>query len=74
MDILVHLPDNAKTVSLGIIFPQPESNIPIKKVSHTRDHKFPVGISGIRFEAESEDGVKRSCEVILNVKGLTVNV
>ena len=69
VDLQITLDHDKKTVVLGALFPQPQSNIPITHVSHTQDHAFPVGLSVVRFEGVSDDGVTKSCDVIVDVKG-----
>ena len=69
VDIQVALQGDMTGVQLGARFPQPATNIPITSVSHKSDDVFPVGMSVIKFEAVSEEGVRKTCNVIVDVRG-----
>ena len=69
VDIQVSLQGDMTGVQLGARFPQPATNIPITSVSHKSNDVFPVGMSVITFEAVSEEGVRKTCNVIVDVRG-----
>ncbi len=41
----------------------------ITKVSHSISYPFTVGSTPVKFEAETEEGVKKSCTVLVDVMG-----
>ena len=41
----------------------------ITKVSHSISYPFTVGSTPVKFEAETEEGVKKSCTVLIDVMG-----
>ncbi|XP_065060118.1 uncharacterized protein LOC135687479 [Rhopilema esculentum] len=71
VDIQVTLSGDATSVNLGAKFPQPDSNIRISSASHSRDFAFPVGLTVVKFEAVSDEGVKKTCQVFVSVQDKT---
>ncbi len=68
-DIQVTLGETMSSIQLGYRFPEPQTNMQITSVSHPRDHGFKVGNTVVKFEAVNEEGVRKSCQVLVAVLG-----